>query len=112
MNVRPYIASLSLLFAAHAAPAVAQEPVLSLPAVQAVQHVFDCEQRSLPSQRQVAAWTGQHNFSQVYDTRQRLMGEIARACNKSGIAQVQLVAQAGPMPRDLRLVAVTSLPGR
>ena len=108
MNLRPYIASLSLLFAAHATPAAAQEPVQSLPAVEAVQYVFDCEQRSLPSQRQVGAWTGQHNVGQVYATRQRLMGEIARACNRSGIEQVQIIGQAGAISRDLRLVAVAT----
>ena len=107
MNLRPCILSLSLLCAVHATPAAAQKPVQSLPTVEAVQYVFDCEQRSLPSQRLVGAWTGQHNVSQVYATRQRLMGEIARACNRPGIEEVQVIAQADAMPRDLRLVAVT-----
>lgn len=109
MNItRTCIASLSLLSAAYATPAAAQDPVPSLPTVQAVQYVFDCEQRSLPSQRQVGAWTGQHNLSEVYATRQRLMGEIARACNRSGIEQVQVVGQAGAISSELRLVAVAT----
>lgn len=108
MNVRPCIATLSILCAVHAAPAAAQDPVQSLPTVQAVQYVFDCDQRSLPSQHQVGEWTGQHNVSQVYATRQRLMGEVARACNRSGIEQVQIIGQAGATSSELQLVAVAT----
>lgn len=108
MNVRSCIASLSILCAVHAAPAAAQDPVQSMPTVQAVQYVFDCDQRRLPSQRQVGDWTGQHNVGQVYATRQRLMGEIARACNGSGIEQVQIIGQAGATSSELQLVAVAT----
>lgn len=94
MNTKIIIASTCLLVSAAAS---AQEPA-TLPAVQAqgVLQVFDCGARALPSQRQVGEWTGQHNFSQVYDTRQRLMADIGRACRRDGIERVLLVAEFAP----------------
>lgn len=94
MNTRIAIAVLAVL-AVFAAPAFAQEAVqATLPNVEvaATRLVMDCGNRRLPSQREVGEWSGQHNFSQVYDTRARLMGEVARACHKPGVDQVGLVA--------------------
>lgn len=107
MKVRTGIA---LALAAFIAPAAAQESIQSLPAVQAeaVLYVADCEHRVLPTQREVGEWTGQHNFSQVYDTRLRLMAEIGRSCQEPGIEQVQLVARDDPAPRRLDLVAINT----
>ncbi len=109
MNTCPSIVA-ALVIAAFAAPTAAQEPPQSLPTVraEAVLHVVDCGNRSLPSQREVAEWTGQHNFSQVYDTRKRLMAEVGRNCRKSGVEQVQLVSSRTPAPRDLHFVAVAN----
>lgn len=108
MNATVHTGSLILLFAT-AAPVLAQEAPQSLPAVRvdAVHHVFDCQDRGLPPQRAVGEWTGQHNFSQVYATRQRLMGEVARACNRPGIGEVNLVLERrqGPGPGGRRWVA-------
>lgn len=82
-------AALALAFAA--AAACAQDPVRPLWSGQAVHYVADCGHRALPSQRDVGAWTGQSNFSQVYATRQRLMAEIGRACRQPGVGRVYLV---------------------
>ncbi|QNP41965.1 hypothetical protein [Lysobacter solisilvae (ex Woo and Kim 2020)] len=97
----------AMLLAAVAAPVAAQKPMPSLPPVQAqaVLYVADCEERALPSQREVGEWTGQHNFSQVYATRQRLMGEIGRACQKDGIEQVRVVLQATAAATELVAMA-------
>ena len=114
MNTRSRIASLMLaaFVAAFVAPVAAQEPTRSLPTVraEAVLHVFDCSKRSLPSQREVGEWTGQHNFGQVYDTRKRLMVEVGRNCQKSGIERVQVVSRPESAARGLHLVAVNTRP--
>lgn len=96
--------SAALVLAAIAAPVAAQKATPSLPPVtaQAVLYVADCQQRALPTQREVGEWTGQHNFSQVYATRQRLMSEIGRACQQTGVEQVRVVLQArAPAAREL-----------
>ncbi|MEO6226441.1 MAG: hypothetical protein ABIO61_01100 [Thermomonas sp.] len=97
MNANNAIATLVLLTVAFAVSA--QEPSTTLPGVkaQAIQYVFDCQRRTLPSQRLVGEWTGQHNFSQVYHTRARLMGDVARACNKPGTDSVDLVLERQPV---------------
>lgn len=99
--------------AAFVAPVAAQEPTRSLPTVRAdtVLHVVDCAKRSLPSQRDVGEWTGQHNLGQVYDTRKRLMAEVGRSCRKSGIEQVQVVSRTQSTARGLNLVAVNARSG-
>ena len=105
-TVRNFLAALAL--AAIAAPAAAQKSTPSLPPVtaQAVLYVADCQQRALPTQRAVGEWTGQHNFSQVYATRQRLMSEIGRACQQTGVEQVRVVLQTSvPAARELVAVA-------
>lgn len=104
MNARIHIAALLLA----TAPVAAQDPLPSLPTVkaEAVRYVADCDRRVLPSQREVGEWTGQHNFSQVYDTRQRLMAEISRACRRGGIEAIQVVSRDGQAPRALQLVAM------
>jgi hypothetical protein len=106
VNVRTRIAT--LLFAVVIAPVAAQESIPSLPAVkaEAIRYVADCHHRVLPTQREVGEWTGQHNVSQVYDTRLRLMAEIGRTCGKSGIEQVQVVSRDASAPRQLDLVAI------
>jgi len=87
--------SAALVLAAIAAPIAAQKPTPSLPPVtaQAVLYVADCQDRALPTQREVGEWTGQHNFSQVYATRQSLMSEIGRACQQTGVEQVRVVRE-------------------
>ena len=104
MNTKHAIATLILLGATFTVSAQAADTA-TLPGVktQAIRYVFDCQQRSLPSQRLVGEWTGQHNFSQVYDTRERLMGDVARACNTPGIEHINLVFEpartTGVQPR-------------
>jgi hypothetical protein len=106
MSIRIHIAAgLALLSAATAASA--QEAVLPLLTVE-VRYVVDCGHRSLPSQQDVANWTGQSNFSQVYATRQRLMSEVGRACQQAGVGQVQLVQRPGARRDDTRF-AVAAL---
>lgn len=102
------ICIIAALLAACAAPVAAQEPTPSLATVEveAARYVADCDRRVLPSQREVGEWTGQHNFSQVYASRQRLMAEIGRACRQDGIEQVLVVSRTSSAPRELRLVAV------
>lgn len=115
MNSRFLFASL-LLIAVEApgcAPAAFAGEAQSLPQVQAVRYVFDCRVRTLPSQREVGEWAGQHNFAQVYDTREKLMAAVARACSREGIERVNLVQQ---VPADqaerMRTVASTGSAGR
>ena len=105
MNIRTSVAAMALLCTAGAASA--GEPIRTLQALKAqgVLYVAECDHRVLPSQRQVGEWTGLHNFSQVYDARARLMGEIGRACRTDGIEQVQVVSRDADA-RDTRLVAV------
>jgi len=79
------------LFAACAAPAFAQEGATTLPSVQVTGFVADCASPRLPTQRQVEAWTGLHNFGQVYAARERLMAGIGRACQRRGVVRVQVV---------------------
>lgn len=104
MNAHMHLAILLLV----AAPAAAQDPMPSLPTVkaEAVRYLANCDRRVLPSQRDVGEWTGQHNFSQIYDTRERLMAEIGRACQRGGIEAVQVVSRDGQAPRELQLVAM------
>ena len=96
-----------LMLAVIAGPVLAQKPTASLPPVtaQGVLYVADCEDRALPSQREVGEWTGQHNFSQVYATRQRLMAEIGRACQQTGVEQVRVVLQTRAKAMDLVAIA-------
>lgn len=112
MKTRSCIAPLVLaaFAAAFAAPVSAQEPTQSLPTVRAetVLHVVDCHKRSLPSQREVGEWTGQRNFSQVYETRKRLMVEVGRNCKSPGIEQVQVVSRTNTAAQGMRLVAVNA----
>ncbi len=111
MNIRTCI--IAAVFAATVAPAAAQEPAQSLEAVkvEAVRYVVDCDNRSLPSQREVGEWTGQHNFSQVYAARQRLMAEIGRSCKKADVDQVRIVSRASPVSHGLHIAAVDARRG-
>lgn len=107
MSVRTKL--VTLVFATVIAPVAAQEPI-QLPTVkaEAIRYVADCDHRVLPTQREVGEWTGQHNFAQVYNTRQRLMAGISRVCQKPGVEHVQLVTRDEPAPRQLNLVAINS----
>lgn len=74
---------------------------------------FQCEARALPMQREVGEALGQYNFSQVYDSRARLMSEVGRACQRRGVERVDVVLQ--PMavpPLDVRYLAMQTAPGR
>lgn len=109
IRIRPACAGL-LIAACSAAQTAAAEPPL-LPAVKAVLYTVDCVDRAPPSQREVGDWTGQYNLGQVYDTRERLMGDVARACQRPGVGAVQLVRDAGSPPEDGRAIAVVALSG-
>lgn len=105
MNARfqhsPLVLSAALLAAQAFVPvpaAHAGQPT-TLPPVQAVRYLVDCSApRSLPSQREVGEWTGEHNFYRVFQIRARLMTDVTRACRKPGIERVQLVHQATAAP--------------
>lgn len=74
---------------------------------------FHCEARVLPTQREVGDALGQHNFSQVYDSRARLMSEVGRACQRRGVERVDVVLQPMAGPRhDVRYIAMQSTRGR
>ncbi len=94
MKRRMFLPAVALC-AATALPVHAGDGLPSLPAVQAVRFVADCAHPVLPRQREVADWTGLHNFGQVYAARGRLMLGVARACRQPGIARVQVVMAAG-----------------
>lgn len=91
-----------LLLAAGASPAAEESPVQALEPVQVtepapiIRLVFDCDARVFPSQRLVGEILDQHNFSQVYDSRTRLMAEVGRACQRPGAERVGLVMTADP----------------
>lgn len=87
MNTRFYIANLVLIVAQVAAfaPAQAKDTPSDEPSF-----TVDCTRLSLPRQSQVAEVTDQSNFSQVYVTRTKLMGEIRRLCHRNGTAQVRV----------------------
>lgn len=116
MNARLILLASLFVLAAQApgcAPAAIAGDAQSLPQVQAVQYVFDCSgPRTLPSQREVGEWTGQHNFAQVYETRQKLMAEVARACHGDGIERVQLVHNRAIDTGARREVAYVEIPRR
>jgi len=68
---------------------------------------LDCQSLHRPTQREVSEWTGQHNFSQVYETRTRLMGQFIQACKRSGGAPVKVVLERGA-PQARRAATVAS----
>lgn len=90
-----------LLFAVWATPA-AESPVQALQPVEVIQTaptvrlVFDCDARTLPSQRLVGEALDQHNQGQVYASRARLMTEVGRACQRPGTERVGLVLLSDP----------------
>lgn len=103
-NMTPFALLLPgcLLLAAGASAAAEESPVQALEPVQVteptpiVRLVFDCDARTLPSQRLVGEILDQHNFSQVYDSRARLMAEVGRACQRPGAERVGLVLNNDP----------------
>ena len=70
--------------------------------------VVHCAHPTLPSQIDVARFTGVDNFTQLYATRTRLMLQAAQEC-RHGVAQVTLVMQQanGEHLTGHRLAAVT-----
>ena len=104
--------SISMLAAAFATPAIAQEAMPTLPPIntQVIRYLVDCRERALPSQRQVGEWTGQSNFGQVYDTRERLMQQVGRSCQRDGVERVQLVMQDARDAVSPSLVAINATP--
>lgn len=105
MSAKTIVAGLFLL---PIVATTAQDAPTAMPPIQveAVQHVADCRHRVLPTQREVGEWTGQHNLSQIYATRQRLMAEIGRACQRNDVLQVQLVSRRQAAAREPQLVAI------
>lgn len=73
---------------------------------------FHCQARALPTQREVGEALGQHNFSQVYASRARLMNEVARACQGPGVERVDVVLQMQAPPRASRYVALQAAGAR
>jgi hypothetical protein len=102
MNTRTCLALLPLLGPVGVASVHAMEAPAGESAI-----VVDCAKPALPSQREVGEMTGQHNFSQVYATRARLMSEVRRACQRQGITRVRLV-MAPPAREPARTVAQTN----
>ncbi|MET0892686.1 MAG: hypothetical protein ABWY01_03855 [Pseudoxanthomonas sp.] len=83
MNRRILQTALAMTLLLSSTAAVAGEPTLTANGL-----VFDCSAPAQPSQRQVGELTGQANFSQVYATRARVVGDVRRACNREGIIRV------------------------
>lgn len=74
-------------------PAAAEQP-----AVATTDIVIDCASFALPSQRQVGELLGQHNLSQVYDSRRTLMAEAHRACHRKGARYARLAPEKPARP--------------
>ncbi|NDK39512.1 hypothetical protein DT603_11735 [Pseudoxanthomonas gei] len=91
---------LTLLLSAAAAAAGPGMPTLTANGL-----VFDCQAPAMPSQRQVGELTGQANFSQVYATRARVMGDVRRACNRQGITRVVVQRPSQPASTGLAVQA-------
>ena len=100
------ICFIAALFAVCTAPAFAQDGATTLLSVRVTGFVADCASPRLPTQRQVGAWTGLHNFGQVYAARERLMAGIGRACQRRGVDRVQVVMRpvAQGEPRIVAMV--------
>ncbi|MCY7355394.1 MAG: hypothetical protein LH470_10030 [Lysobacter sp.] len=86
--------ALALAVCSSAALAETPQPATSI--------VIDCAHFALPTQRQVGELLGQHNASQVYASRTRLMANARRDC-KGGFAQVILVVEPAQDARRKRL---------
>lgn len=108
-----------LLLATGTGPVAAKSPVQALEPVQVtepapiVRLVFECNARSLPSQRLVGEILDQHNFSQVYASRTRLMAEVGRVCQRPGAERVGLVLASDPphsRPADRRVARQDARP--
>lgn len=101
------------LLAAAGAGFAAEPPVTEVAPIRAVLLAFDCQARTLPTQREVGEALNLHNFSQVYDARARLMSEVGRACQRVGIKRVEVVWQpAAPSRHDTRYLARLDAPTR
>ena len=86
MNARnPFANSALLLTALFSAGAFAADPPTRMSLF------VDCAHPTLPSQREVGELLGQWNFSQVYDSRLSLMGEMHRACRRNHVETLTLV---------------------
>ena len=59
---------------------------------QPISLVIDCVHPVLPSQHDVARFTGIDNFTQAYAARARLLQQTGRECRR-GVASVTLVLQ-------------------
>ena len=105
MNSRLCLPAAALL-ATCSASALAENPVPSLPPVQAARFVADCAHPVLPGQREVGEWTGWNDPGQAYAARDRLMHDIARACQRAGITHMRVVATADARARPDRRVVV------
>lgn len=68
---------------------------------------IDCDRPVPPTQKEVGELADQHNAGQVYATRQRVMAEVRRACQREGIGGVLLVPKKQPSvsTRELRQIA-------
>ena len=99
---------LATALAVSAAAFAAEPPLTEVAPIRAAALLsFNCEARTLPTQREVGEALGQHNFSQVYASRARLMGEVGRACQAPGTERVDVVLQQSqPSRRDTRYVAL------
>ncbi|MEO6076624.1 MAG: hypothetical protein ABIP56_07440 [Dokdonella sp.] len=64
---------------------------------QPIPMIIDCAHPALPSQQDVARFTGIDNFAQAYATRARLLQQTSRECRR-GVASVTLVLQ--PLDSD------------
>ncbi len=85
-------AACTALLLATSAPILAAERASAAGAT-STRLLVDCNSRNRPNQRQVGALLDQHNLGQVYASRERLMAEAARACQRQGMLQVYLVAK-------------------
>lgn len=64
---------------------------------QSIELVINCAHPVLPSQHDVARFTGIDNFTQAYAARARLLQQTGREC-RHGVASVTLVLQ--PLDSD------------
>ncbi|GAB3746329.1 hypothetical protein [Lysobacter olei] len=110
----PRLALAVALLVASASALSAEPPVTEVAPIRAAALLtFQCEARVLPKQRDVGEALGQYNFSQIYASRARLMSEVGRACQRSGVERVDVVMQPMASPqRDARYLALQAAPAR
>lgn len=87
----------TLLLAPTLPPARADSPSV------ATELRMDCARPRLPPQYETGRWLEQANAGQAYASRERLMADVRRACQRPGIRTVVLQLQRPASPPERAL---------